>query len=146
MLLFIMKPPLKHYQGLMGAITNAPFVMVLICFWLIVSTAGPSLKAADSPTSLAKGNIGMPIQLKQIVIPGTELEAIPLADEAQPMVVRIEAVWPHGSEFRYDFSFYGLEAGTFDLRTYLRRKDGSNMETAKPLPVVIESILKGDHA
>ena len=42
----------------------------------------------------------------------------------RPVVVRIADVYPHGSAFRYDLVYYGLEPGDYDLTEFLRRKDG----------------------
>ena len=42
------------------------------------------------------------------------------------MVVRIVAAYPHGDAYRYDLEYYALEPGTFDLRDYLQREDGSS--------------------
>ena len=83
----------------------------------------------------------MPIEWNQVVIPGSELEVLPLKDDDAPIILKIDQVWPHGSDFRYDFTFYGLDEGTFDLKDYLRRKDGSAMQLVQPLSVQIESVL-----
>ena len=53
----------------------------------------------------------------QIVLPGSELEALPIEDRNAPVVLRIVASYPHGTARRYDFEYYGLEAGRFDLRS-----------------------------
>ncbi len=101
-------------------------------------------KAADAEPPVVKGSVGMPLEWKQVVIPGSELEVLPLRDDHLPVVLKIDQTWPHGSDFRYDFSFYGLEKGTFDLRDYLRRKDGSPLQINQPLTVTIESVLSED--
>lgn len=114
----------------------------LVVFWLFLFHIVNNITAAEDPTPpITTGNVGMSIELEQVVISGSELEVVPLSDEQQPIVLRIEAVWPHGSDFRYDFSFYGLEPGTFDLKSQLRRKDGSTINDVQPLPVLIESLL-----
>jgi hypothetical protein len=51
-------------------------------------------------------------------------------------------VSPHGTAFRYDLVYYGLQAGDFDLRDYLRRKDGTAVTGVPPLPVKIQSVLE----
>lgn len=114
----------------------------LVVIYLIYSlTAGDVTAAEELTPPVAKGNVGLSIQLEQVVISGPELEAVPLSEKDQPIVLRIEAAWPHGSDFRYDFSFYGLEPGTFDLKSQLRRKDGSTMDTVQSIPVIVESVL-----
>ena len=57
----------------------------------------------------------------------------PLDDRRAPVVLRIVDVYPHGTAFRYDLEYYGLEPGTFDLRDYLRRKDGSSTADLPPI-------------
>ena len=101
-------------------------------------------KAAGAGAPLVKGSVGMPLEWKQVVISGSELEVLPLRDDRLPVVLKIDQTWPHGSDFRYDFSFYGLEKGTFDLRDYLRRKDGSPLQMNQPLTVTVESVLSAD--
>ncbi|CAN5917066.1 hypothetical protein BH23PLA1_BH23PLA1_36970 [soil metagenome] len=86
-------------------------------------------------------SVGVPARINQLVLPGTELEAMPLEDRALPIVLRIAEVFPHGDAFRYDLIYYGLEPGAFDLRDYLLRKDGSSTADLPPIPVTVHSIL-----
>lgn len=95
------------------------------------------LQADDQRSS----TVGMPARIDQIVLPGPELEATPLEDERSPIVLRITGSFPHGTAFRYDIQYYGLEPGEFDLKDYLRRKDRSPMDDLAPLTVNIESVL-----
>jgi hypothetical protein len=76
-----------------------------------------------------------------LVLPGTELEAKPIEDRRVPLVLRVAASYPHGSAFRYDLVYYGLEPGAYDLKDYLRRRDGSSMKDFSPIPVRIEPLL-----
>ena len=85
--------------------------------------------------------VGMAARIEQIVLPGPELDVKPLGDRQSPVVLRISSVAPHGTAFRYDLVYYGLEPGTFDLKDYLRRKDGSGTADLPPLAVTIRSIL-----
>lgn len=89
------------------------------------------LALQDPPT------VGLPRTLRDILIPGPELEARPLDDPRAPLVLRIAAVAPHGSAHRYTLVYYGLEPGTYDLREQLRRKDGAPLEGVAPIPVSI---------
>lgn len=116
---------------------------VRMIFWTLtwLWTVDVSAAAKKSPLPAIRENVGISASLQQVVIEGAELEVIPLAETKPPIVLRIEATWPHGSGFRYDFSFYGLEPGNFDLRSQLRRKDGSSLDTVQSIPVIIESIL-----
>jgi hypothetical protein len=83
----------------------------------------------------------MSAKLEQMVLPGTELEAKPIEDRRIPLVLRVVATYPHGSAFRYDLVYYGLEPGAYDLRDYLRRKDGSSAKDLPAIPVSIEPVL-----
>ena len=83
----------------------------------------------------------MPGKIDQLVLPGTELEVKPLEDRRAPLVLRIAEAYPHGSAFRYDLVYYGLEPGDYDLRNYLRRKDGSALGELPPIPVKVDPVL-----
>lgn len=105
--------------------------------------AATSFAADDSPTTEMKdlpgSKVGLPTSV-ELVLPGTELEPVPLNDKS-PVVVQIDAVYPHGTAFRYEISYYGLEAGEFDLMKYLRRKDGSSNADLTPARFKIVSVL-----
>jgi len=85
-------------------------------------------------------SVGVAARLEQLVLPGSELEAKPL-ERKSPIVVRVLRVYPHGTEFRYDLEYYGLEAGEYDLKDYLQRKDGSDAGALPSIPVAIRSLL-----
>lgn len=84
--------------------------------------------------------VGMPVSVKDLVLPGSELEAVP-AERGAPLVLRVDAVQPHGDRYRYDLVFYALEPGTHDLRSYLRRRDGSGIESLPPLELEVATLL-----
>jgi hypothetical protein len=107
---------------------------------LIVVVAG---WAGDvpGPEQRSRSTVGMPARIEQVVLPGPELEARPIEDRRAPLVLRIVATYPHGTAFRYDVIYYGLEPGRYDLRDYLRRKDGSPTKDVPPLPVMVEPVL-----
>jgi hypothetical protein len=85
--------------------------------------------------------VGMPARIDQIVLPGSELEVKPLDDRKLPVVLRIVEVYPHGTDFRYDLVYYTLEPGTFDLKDFLRRKDGSSTTGLPALRVTARPLL-----
>jgi hypothetical protein len=95
-----------------------------------------------SGEGLRSPSVGMAGRIEQIVLPGTELIARPLEDDRSPIVLRIAAIFPHGTANRYDLEFYGLEPGTFDLRDYVQREDGSSTDDLPKIPVEIRGILK----
>lgn len=106
-----------------------------------LSTGIPILFAAVLPAQTGREpTVGMSGRLDDLVLPGAELAAAPI-DLASPVVVRVVAARPHGTAFRYDLEYTGLEAGTFDLRERLVRKDGSSIEGLPPIPVTVRSLL-----
>lgn len=68
--------------------------------------------------------VGMRARVEQVVIDGPELVAKPVT-AAAPLVVRVLATYPHGSEFRYDLEYYGLDPGRYDLVRFLQTKAGA---------------------
>jgi hypothetical protein len=88
-------------------------------------------------------SVGMPGRIESLVLEGSELEVAPLAHDT-PLSVRIAASYPHGSAFRYDFVYQGYVAGKHDLRTFLRRKDGSSTADLPPIPVAITALTGDD--
>jgi hypothetical protein len=109
--------------------------------WLVVAAFAAEFSRADDAPVSSKSTVGMPKRIDQLVLPGTELEVRPIDDRRAPIVVRIVNTYPHGSAFRYDIVYYGLEPGPFDLKDWLRRKDGSSTGDLPPVPVVIEPLL-----
>ena len=87
-----------------------------------------------------KPTVGMTGTIEQIVLPGAELQPIPLTDDKTPIVLRILDVFPHGEgQLRYDLEFYGLDPGKYNLADYLQRKDGS---AAEGLPEIAVEVMQ----
>ncbi len=102
------------------------------------------LGMADTiPTGTAprQSTVGIPATIDQLVLPGPEREVAPIEDFKTPVVVRIVEVYPHGKDFRYDLSYYGLIPGKYNLATFLRRKDGKPGADLPEIPVTIGSLL-----
>jgi hypothetical protein len=57
------------------------------------------------------------------------------------LIVRIDSISPHGTDLRYDFEYYGLEPGTYNLLDFLQRADGSELGALPTLQLHIESHL-----
>jgi len=79
---------------------------------------------AQAPAPTEAPAVGRTGELRDLILPGGELEVLP-GDSTTPLVVRITAVRPHGELFRYDVEYWARESGTYDLRDYLRRADGT---------------------
>ncbi|MBX3414693.1 MAG: hypothetical protein KF708_18540 [Pirellulales bacterium] len=103
-----------------------------------------SATAAEAPVP-PPSKVGLTARLSDVILAGTELEARPWDDRTLPLVLRIEATYPHGDRWRYDFAYFGLEPGKYSLRDYLRRKDGSSTDDLPPLEVEISGALPTGH-
>lgn len=105
--------------------------------------AASAAAQATKPEAAAprRSSVGLPARIDQIVLPGSELVARPIDSREVPVVLRVVASYPHGTDFRYDLEYYGLEPGTFDLTDYLVRKDGTTADDLTELPVEIVSLL-----
>jgi hypothetical protein len=114
-------------------------------FWgLLVLSLIPGLgraQSTDAPQTRDSSTVGMPGKIDQLVLPGSELEVKPLKDRRTPLVLRITEAYAHGSAFRYNLVYYGLEPGAYDLREYLKRKDGTALGDVPPIPVKVEAVL-----
>jgi len=110
----------------------------------IAFLAATATAAAAPPRAAAQEQgsspVGVPVWLRDLVLAGTELEVRPV-DETTPIVARIASVNRHGAAFRYDIVYYGLDPGTYDLRDFLRRSDGSTTDDLAPIPLTIRSVL-----
>lgn len=109
----------------------AMLVGVCLVGW---TALGANAEENRSPTVGAEGRI------EQLPLPGSELEAKPLADDA-PIVVRVLEVFPRGDAMEYDLQFFGMEPGSYDLKDWLVRADGSSTDDLPPIPVEIRSLL-----
>ena len=104
---------------------------------VLLLVAGLAAQARDE----RKAAVGMRMAIEQLVLPGSEVVTAPTTLKA-PVALRIVKVWPHGTQFRYDLEWTGLEAGTFDLAKFLVRKDGSPATDVPPIAVEVTSALQ----
>ncbi|QJW94826.1 hypothetical protein [Frigoriglobus tundricola] len=107
----------------------------VFCAGALVLLLAPGARAQPETT------VGMTGRLDGVVLSGSELEAVPLTDRKSKVVLRIVRVYPHGTAFRYDLEYTGLEPGAHDLRPYLRRKDGSPVGELPPISVRVDPVL-----
>ena len=82
----------------------------------LVLTAGPVL-AQDSPPPTQR--VGLPLEIREVFLPGPEVKPKPRRDREPPLVVRILDVKPAKDGFRYDFEVHGLEPGAHNLTDFL---------------------------
>jgi hypothetical protein len=105
-----------------------------------VLLAAGALRAVQEAPALGGAPVGIPVSVRDLVLPGGELEVRPV-DDATPLIVRLDAVRPHGDRFRYDLVWYGLEPGRYDLGAFLRRKGDGQGPELPALPVEVRSQL-----
>jgi len=105
---------------------------------LILMLTGSEARAL--PQEARSSPIGVAVWIRDLVLPGSELEVRPV-DKDAPLVARIAEVRRHGDAFRYDIVYYGLDPGLYDLRDYLRRLDGSSTEDLPPVLAQVQSML-----
>lgn len=108
----------------------------------------PAATAQDSDrrspiADLRPPTVGMEGQL-EAALPGPRIEARPVNDKSL-VVVRIAGTRPHGTLTWYDLRYIGLVPGTYDLRDYLRRQDGTNLSDLPPLEVRVVGLLPAQH-
>lgn len=122
------------------------------CLVVVAIVAGvifPSVTSAQDPLIVSGERkldvtVGMMGYIRQIVLPGTELVAKEVDSRRTPIAVRIDGVFPHGDQLRYDLTFIGFEPGAHDLRDYLERKDGSSAVGLPAMRVNVNSVLPAD--
>lgn len=115
------------------------YSVLIVTAALIGTIALTSTLYAQVP-KLAPSSVGVPVAVDQLVLPGSEVEPIPVTDKT-PVIVRIDRVFPHGSAFRYDLVYYGLEPGEYNLSQFLKRKDGSSATDLPVVPIQVTSVL-----
>jgi hypothetical protein len=116
--------------------------VVMIAFALVASIAG--LAQADdeaTETVTATSSVGVAKRVEQLVLPGSKLQVKPLDDRHQPFILRLVEVYPHGTDHRYDFEFYALEPGQYNLTEYLARTDASEVGNLPTVWVHVNSTL-----
>ena len=109
---------------------RACYLILITCFF----SAG-DLRAQPEST------VGISAKIEALVLPGSELEATELRDRKQPIIIQRLVSYPHGTAFRYDIEYSGLEPGTHDLKNYLRRKDGSSTDGVLSILVKVNPVL-----
>jgi len=102
---------------------------------LTASLSGPAQDAGPWSAS-----VGVPVEVRELVLPGPLLEPVPQSVES-PVRLRMVSVSPHGTAFRYDLEVFGLDPGTHDLRDFLQTVDGSPMGAVPELEFTTESVL-----
>jgi len=113
---------------------------VLLFFAAAITTAAPQVQPVNE-TRVSP--VGLYSEIPDLILPGSALEPKPMQQDTE-IIVRISATRPHGSSFRYDLSYCGLEAGEFNLCNYLQRKDGTTTDSLPTLPVRFDGTLPAD--
>lgn len=93
-----------------------------------------------SAVAAAQTSVGMTGSVEELVLPGPRLEVAPF-DRSSPIVLRLRSASPHGTAWRYDLEYVGLEPGSFDLSDYLRPADGAEAVDLPPVEVTVAASL-----
>ncbi len=101
-----------------------------------------SLRGESPPLATPATTVGVYGQIRELVLPGPLLHVIPIAKEHPKLVLRIAAVYPHGTSHRYDFEYYGLEPGAYDLRDFLACDPDAPALDLPPIRVEVRSLLE----
>lgn len=96
--------------------------------------------AWQSSEPVREFTVGMTGRISQLVLPGNELEAKPYNDRKLPVLLRVRSVKAVGTDYQYEIEFQGFDPGTYDLRDYLRRKDGSSLDGVPAIKISIVPI------
>jgi hypothetical protein len=107
---------------------------------VLTSPAQSQGKATATQSASEAIPVGVPRWSRELVLEGSLLEVRPPALETA-LILRIDSASPHGTAWRYDFEYYGLEPGSYDLVQFLRREDGSEITGLEPIAVLVETGL-----
>ncbi len=109
--------------------------------WMLAAGAAAAPQS-DSSQQPEPPIVGESRTIESLFLSGSQLQARPLTDDRWPIMVRIVNAFPQGTlGYRYDLVYSGYEAGTFDLRDFLQRVDGSPVADLPAIPVRIRSLL-----
>ncbi len=113
--------------------SGGPVLAVLSTALLCASAAAQADGTDASPPEVP---VGMRARLDSVVLPGPALIVAP-RQRGAPLVLHIVDHYPHGTATRYDFEYYGLEPGQYDLGALLVRADGSAVQALPPVAVTV---------
>ena len=71
--------------------------------------------------------VGLPLEIREIYIPGGEVKAKPRRDSRPPLSVRVLEVKPAKDGSRYDFEIQGLDPGHYNLADFLEAPAGTSI-------------------
>lgn len=86
-------------------------------------------------------HVGITGKIFGVIVPGTPLIAKPITDDLSPFVLRIVDKYPHGTAWRYDFEFMGLEPGTFGISDFVEREDGTPLGEFPAVEIEIQTSI-----
>lgn len=117
----------------MMKLTASPLILTLV---LALWTALAGAVAAQ------QAGLGLTGEVKDVLLPGSELRVKPDPQGRSPLAVRITATYPHGTVgFRYDLAWVAYEPGSHNLADYLERLDGSTVGDLPPIRIQSVPVL-----
>lgn len=101
---------------------------------------------ADEAPAAAETTVGVGVDLVEFVIPGAEVRARPVKDAGRAdVIVRIENVFAHGTDHRYNLEVTPLVEGILDLRDHLERVDGTPLGDEVPeIRILVDAVTEED--
>ncbi|HBN77804.1 MAG TPA: hypothetical protein DD473_18740 [Planctomycetaceae bacterium] len=122
-------------------LTKMTQLLAIVAINVIILNVHSSFAETEKAETDLTTTVGMTATLEQVVLPGSELIVRPLENRHDPFVLRIIETFGHGTDHRYDFDFYALEPGTYNLIDYLIRSDGSAVGKIDPVLVRVTETL-----
>jgi hypothetical protein len=120
-------------------------ILILTLLWTSIGVALADEQLATAAriegTATLEVNVGMSGTLEQVVLPGAELSAKVVDPRSTAIILRIDAVYAHGDDYRYDFTWFGMESGSYNLTDYLSRVDGTSTDDLPSMSVTVNSVL-----
>ena len=106
------------------------FYQSILVFSLACVSLTNLVKADEVPTT----TVGMPGRLVDLRISGPRLEVKPIDRDAAVVVRLLQTIGDGPNRFRYEFEYYCLEPGEYNLADYLQRADGSTIDVS---PIIV---------
>lgn len=96
------------------------------------------LLGSSALSAVPSQRVGLPLEIREVFIPGGEVKPTPRRDRKPPLSVRVLEVKPAKDGHRYDFEVQGFEPGNHNLADYLDASEGT---VIPGIPLEITSAL-----
>lgn len=138
----VVPPAEKSNRPTASVIRALPIGNLLMALLLVGGLAATAAGREATELDEHRSTVGYPGLIEQLVIDGPQLQAKPIDDRRQPIMLRILETFEHGSAYRYDLEYIGLEPGSYNLGNYLEPADAAVSDWKPPqIKVQINPIL-----